>query len=414
MPQIISVGAILLSTFIVLMGNGLTGTLIPVRGHLAHFSDFGIGLIGSAYFAGFIAGCYVGPRLLARVGHSRTFAAAAGLATAVTLMMSLVVSEPAWIVLRALFGFGAASVFMVIESWLNDRATNETRGRIFSSYLMTNLTGLIVGFWFFTSGRPTSPTLFTVSAIFYAVCLIPLGLTRTPQPRQVEVPVLRPGKMFRASPVGVAGCVAVGLANAALWTFLPVYAHDHHMMRGLLAGFMTAFTLGGALMQLPVGRLSDRVDRRVIIAGVAIAAAIAGVALSLFGGANRTVAIVLVAVFGMATLQVYGLSVAHANDKFPREMFVEASATLLLINAIASVIGPTLAATVTAEFGMSSLFLYTAAIHLCLAGFAIVRIRMVASPLHQEHFAPMPQQASMAALELDPRGEHEAASAEAA
>src|ERR1041385_6322684 len=414
MPQIISVGAILLSTFIVLMGNGLTGTLIPVRGHLAHFSDFGIGLIGSAYFAGFIAGCYVGPRLLARVGHSRTFAAAAGLATAVTLMMSLAVSEPAWIVLRALFGLGAASVFMVIESWLNDRATNETRGRIFSSYLMTNLSGLIVGFWFFTSGRPTSPTLFTISAIFYALCLIPLGLTRTPQPRQVEVPVLRPGKMFRASPVGVAGCVAVGFANAALWTFLPVYAHDHHMTRGLLAGFMTAFTLGGALMQLPLGRLSDRVDRLVIIAGVSIAAAIAGVALSLFGGANRTVAIILVAVFGMATLQVYGLSVAHANDKLPREMFVEASATLLLINAIASVIGPTLAATVTAEFGMSSLFLYTATVHLCLAGFAIVRIRTVASPLHQEHFAPMPQLASMAALELDPRGEHRAAPAEAA
>ena len=149
-------------------------------------------------------------------------------------------------------------------------------------------------------------------------------------------------------------------------------------------------------------------------AGVSIAAAIAGVALSLFGGANRTVAIILVAIFGMATLQVYGLSVAHANDKLPREMFVEASATLLLINAIASVIGPTLAATVTAEFGMSSLFLYTATVHLCLAGFAIVRIRTVASPLHQEHFAPMPQLASMAALELDPRGEHRAAPAEAA
>src|SRR3954468_24402497 len=122
MSQFLSVGAILLSTVIFLTGQGLTGTLLPVRAHLAHFSDFAIGLIGSAYFAGFIVGCYVGPRLLARVGHSRTFAAAAGIATAVTLMMSLVVSEPAWIVLRALFGFGAASIFMVIESWLNDRA----------------------------------------------------------------------------------------------------------------------------------------------------------------------------------------------------------------------------------------------------------------------------------------------------
>src|SRR5690242_12029746 len=237
MSQFLSVGAILLSTLLFLGGQGLTGTLLPVRAHLAQFSDFAIGLIGSAYFAGFIVGCYAGPRLLARVGHSRTFAAAAGIATAVVLTMSLAITEPAWILLRALFGFAAANIYMVIESWLNDRATNESRGRIFAGYMLVNFIGLIIGQWSFIAGRPSSTTLFTLSAIFYAVCLIPLGLTRTPQPRPVEVPVLKPLEMFRISPVGVAGCIAVGFANAACWTFLPVYAHDQHLTRGLLSGF---------------------------------------------------------------------------------------------------------------------------------------------------------------------------------
>jgi predicted MFS family arabinose efflux permease len=294
---------------------------------------------------------------------------------------------------------------MVIESWLNDRATNTTRGRVFAAYLLVNFTGLIVGQWTFIAGLPLSQTLFILAAIFYALCLIPLGLTRTPQPHAVDVPTLRPARMFAISPVGVAGCIAVGFANAACWTFLPVYAHDQHLTRGLLSGFMSAFTLGGALIQMPVGRLSDRMDRRVIIAGVSLCAAALGVAMWYFSGRSQTATLTLVALFGMAALPIYGLSVAHANDKLPREMFVEASATLLLINAAASVAGPVIAASVTDRFGMPTLFLYTAAVHMGLAIFTFARIHMAASPPRGERYAPMPAQASPASLELDPRGE---------
>lgn len=396
MSQFFAVGAILVSTLLFLGGQGLTGTLLPVRAHLAGFSDFAIGLIGSAYFVGLIVGCYAGPRLLARVGHSRTFAAAAGLAAAVVLTMSLAVSVPAWIVLRCFFGLAAANIYMVIESWLNDRATDATRGRIIAAYLLVNFVGLIVGQWSFIAGRPSSPTLFVVSAIFYAVCLIPLGLTRMPQPKPVAVPRLRPLRMFQVSPVGVAGCIAVGFANAACWTFLPVYAHDQHLTRGLLSGFMSAFTFGGALVQLPVGRLSDRMDRRAIIAGASVCAAVLGVALWAFGGRSSTAALSLVALFGMAVLPVYGLSVAHANDRLPRERFVETSATLLLINATASVAGPVIAASVTARFGMPTLFLFTATVHLGLAAFTMARIRMAAAPPHGEARALLPPQISPA------------------
>ncbi|HWD50074.1 MAG TPA: MFS transporter [Rhizomicrobium sp.] len=408
--QLRSVAAILFSTLIFLVGNGLLGTVIPVRAHLAGFSDFAIGLIGSAYYVGFVAGCYAGPHMLSRAGHSRTFAAAAGLAAAATLMQALMVSEIAWILLRGFFGFAAAGLYMVIESWLNDRADNQTRGRIFAAYLVVNFAGLIVGQLLFVTGRPTSFSLFSLAAIFYSLCLIPVGLTRTPQPARADVPALDPFKLFRISPVGVAGCIAVGFANAAVWTFAPVYAEDHGMTRGLLAAFMATFTLGGALSQIPIGRFSDRMDRRWVIVGTTLLAACAGVALYLFGGGNQTLTFVLVAIFGTVTLPLYGLSVAHANDRLPREMFVEASATLLMINAVASMFGPVIAAVVTARAGTSSLFLYTAAIHVSICVFALARLMAKGEPPGhlREPYEAMPPQSSPTVLELDPRSpEHE-------
>jgi MFS family permease len=404
--QILSIGAILLSVLIFLMGSGLLGTVLPVRAHLAGFPDVVIGLIGSAYFAGFVLGCFIGPRLLERVGHSRTFAVAAGLAAVTPLIQSLVVNEAVWILVRAVFGFACANLYMVIESWLNDRATNETRGRVFSLYLTVNFTGLIVGQALFAVGRPSSYSLFSLSAIFYALCLIPVGLTRLPQPKPAAVPVLRPWRMFKVSPVGVAGCIAVGLGNGAIWTLAPIYAHDHHLTKGLLAAFMCAFAIGGAVVQLPLGRLSDHMDRRIIIAAVALLAAGAGLALADYGGRGPVFALSLVAVFGMVTLPMYGLSVAHANDRLPREMFVEASATLLMINALASIAGPTIAALIIAREGTASLFVYTAAIQTCLAVFAIWRIATKERLIGENHerFEPMLQQTSPGALELDPRG----------
>lgn len=401
-----SVAAILLSTLIFLMGSGLLTTLIPVRAHLAGFSDFGLGVIGSFYYVGFVLGCFTGPRLFARAGHSRTFAVAAGLATTATLLQALNVTVFAWILTRGLFGFAAAMLYMTMESWLNDRATNETRGRIFASYMVVNYLGLMLGQWLFVAGRPSSFTLFAMAAIFYALCPIPVGLTRTPQPTATKVPTLDPLKIFRVSPVGVAGCIVVGFANAAVWVFLPVYAQDHGMTRGLLAGLMVAFTLGGALSQMPVGRLSDRIDRRYVIAGVTLAAAAAGICLYLFGGHDKALTLALVAVFGFLSLPLYGLSVAHTNDRLPREMFVEASATLLLINAVASAFGPVLGAVVTSRFGTASLFLYTAAFHLMMLAFTLARIGVKATPSDEtrEPFEPMPlQAASPGVIELDPR-----------
>jgi MFS family permease len=412
-PQLSSVAAILFTTLIFLVGNGLLGTLIPVRAHMEGFSTLAIGVIGSAYFAGFVIGCFTGPRWLARVGHIRTFAVCAGIAAAATLAQSILVSVTSWIVMRALFGFAAANMYMVLESWLNDRSGNESRGSVFASYLSVNFAGFMIGQLLFATARPGSFVLFSLATIFYALCLIPVGLTQLKQPAPAPVPVLRPVRLFRISPVGVAGCIAVGLANNAVWTMGPVYAQAQGLSSGAIALFMVAFTLGGTLVQVPVGRLSDRMDRRWVIVGVCTLAAAAGILIALFVGRDRTMLLSSIGVFGVLMLPLYGLSIAHANDRIPRQAFVEASATLLLINSIASVVGPTAAATVMDIFGAPSLFYFTAAVHVLLVGFTLVRLRQkeAAGAEHREKFSPLPHEGSPTSLELDPRKGEEAKAA---
>jgi MFS family permease len=410
--QILAIAAILFSTALYIMGNGLIGVLIPVRATLAGFSAFTLGVIGSFYFAGFMAGCFLGPRLLARVGHSRTFAVSAGVSAAAILIQSMFVTEPVWILARGAFGAAAACIYMVIESWLNDRASNENRGRIFSSYLTVNFSAIIAGQMLFATAGAKSFTLFSLAAILYALCLIPVGLTSLPQPNAARVPVLKPLKLYAISPVGVAGCIAVGFANSAVWTLAPVYAQAHGLSKGWIAVFMSVFTLGGAIVQLPLGRISDRMDRRFIIAAVCLAAAALGLTLALSAGSPRLI-LLLIGLFGIVALPLYGLSVAHANDRIPRDEFVEASATLLLINSASSVFGPTIAAVLMDHIGTPALFLYTAAIHLAMAGFVIVRLTLKeAAPAElRDRYEALPQQSTPVEAELDPRGAEDQAAA---
>jgi len=407
--QLFAIAAILFSTALYIAGNGLVGVLIPVRAHLDGFSNLSLGVIGSFYFAGFVIGCFAGPRLLARVGHSRTFAVGAGVSAATILLQSMFVTEFLWVLLRGAFGIAAACIYMVIESWLNDRASNENRGRIFSAYLMVNFSAIIAGQMLFATGNPSSFVLFNLSAVFYALCLIPMGLTQLPPPHAAHVPTLRPLRLYFISPVGVVGCIAVGFAHSAVWTLAPVFAQAHGLTKGWIAIFMSVFTLGGALIQLPLGRWSDRIDRRVIIAAVCVLAAILGVVLATFGGAHRWTILPLIFVFGTVALPLYGLSVAHTNDRIARQDFVETSATLLLINSTASVVGPTFAALVMGYAGTAALFLYSAAIHAAMAIFTLVRIAMRDEPAdaHREPYEPQPQQATLVTAQFDPRNPEE-------
>jgi MFS family permease len=412
--QLYSIGAILLATAFFLLGNGLTGTLIPLRAHLEGFSDLQIGAIGSFYYAGFVAGCFIVPKLLARVGHIRTFAVAASLTAATILLLPIWISPVAWFADRAAFGFCAAGGYMVIESWLNDRATNQTRGRVLSAYVIVNFGFLMLGQWLLPTASPKSYELFSIAAITYILCVVPVGLTLLPQPVPQQRPTLRVRRMMETAPVGVAGMIAVGLANGAFWSLAPVYAISLGFTTTGIALFMSAFVIGGMLIQFPLGRFSDRLDRRWIIVAICTAAAVSGVALALLGRWSTQMPWLLYPLslfFGAAMLPLYSVSLAHANDRIERSEFIEASATLLMINGLAAVAGPTVAAFITARTGLASLFFFTAGVHTLMVLFTLTRILIKRAPPEElrEHFVAMPQQqASQNAAELDPRApEHD-------
>jgi MFS family permease len=406
-PQLHSIAAILLSTVFFLMGNGLVNTLTPLRANLEGYTALTLGLLGTFYYAGFIAGCIAGPAALARVGHIRAYAAAAALTSVAVLAQAMIDSPTIWLLMRALAGFAIAILFMGLESWLNDRASNETRGRILSTYVIVNLLALILGQWLLLAAPPESFHLFSIGAIAYSLCLIPVAMTRLPQPALRPAPELDLSRLFNAAPVGAAGCMTVGLANGAFWSLAPVYAQSLGFSIQDIALFMTIFIAGGALAQWPLGRLSDGMDRRWIIAAICTIAAVCGLLLGAFGWLLvRTPDLLFVFVFilGASMLPLYSLSIAHSNDRLQRSEFVQASAGLLMIMAALSVPGPLLAAFLTAIAGPHALFLFTALAHAAMAFFAFTRTRMREPPplALRDPFAPVPH-TSPASVPLDPR-----------
>jgi MFS family permease len=403
-----SIAAILISAGLFLMGNGLIGTLTPLRAHGEGFSDIALGAMGAWYFTGFVVGCFAGTRLLTRVGHIRAFAVAAAMVAICVLIQPIWTNPIAWFGARALSGFAISILYMAVESWLNDRASNENRGRVLSLYVTVNLSALLLGQWLLLLAEPQSFALFSIGAMLYCLCLIPMGLTRLPAP--IPRPALRLDlvRIFAVAPVGAAGCVTVGLANGAFWSLAPLYGQSLGFSTRELALFMSVFIAGGALVQWPLGRISDGMDRRWIIAATCTAASFCGLVLGVLGWLLIRVPDVfysVVFVLGATMLPLYSLSIAHANDRLPRAEFLEASAGLLMITAAASIPGPLLASFVIATAGPYSLFLYSAIVHATMAFYAFTRMRIrEPAPVEtRDMFTPVPP-GSPAVLPLDPRG----------
>jgi MFS family permease len=394
-----------------------------VRATLEAFATTSIGLIAAAYSLGFVAGCLSMPYIVRRVGHIRTFAVCAAIAASVVLVMALAVHPIVWIPLRALSGICFAGLFMVIESWLNERATSVNRGQILAIYMVINLSAVTAGQMVLPLGAPAGFSLFTVTAIAITLALVPVALSTSDAPQPLRQVRLRLGRLYAMSPVGVVGGFFVGLANGAFGGLGAAFATQIGMSVTGVALFMSAALVGGALAQVPVGRLSDRVDRRKVIAGACVLAAVAGGLLAVLGDARAGGLLVsadigladlspmalvgVAALFGAAIYPQYSLCIAHTNDFVGREDFVEASSGLLLTWAIGASIGPVLAAFAMDGLGVGGLFLYTAAVHASFAAFTVYRItRRAAVP--PEERAPYvaggrPSRTTPVAVELDPR-----------
>ena len=410
-----ALSALLLAAAILLVGNGLQSTLVSVRANLEGFPTALIGVQMSAYFAGFVLGCRINPTFIKSVGHIRTFVALASVGSASTLGHALVVDIAAWSFFRAVTGFCFAGLFMVIESWINERATNATRGRILSVYRIVDLLALTVGNSMLAIADPASFELFAIISILISLALVPVALTRSPAPKPIETARLDIPRLFAVSPAAAIGAPMVGLANAAFWAMAPVYALKLGHGAPTIALFMNAAIIGAALLQWPLGWLSDKIDRRQVIVMSSLAGSLSAFALAQFGAGSTTLMLVFAGLLGAFMIPMLGLCIAHANDHAPPEQAVATNGGLLLLHGCGSIAGAALGGVVVAMAGPSSLFDYIGTIYLVFAAICLYRImKRAAAPAEKKApFVPVPKSAAPTVFEIarDEAEEGEAAPA---
>lgn len=374
LATVTGIAALLISISMLLAGNGLQGTLVPIRGNLEAFAAGEIGLLGTGYFAGFTLGCLIGPSLLGRAGHIRLFMAMASTASVAALIHAVWLDPILWAVLRGLTGVCFAILYIVIESWLNEKSTNKTRGTVFSIYTVVNLAFMTVGQLLIATADPNSFVLFALASILISLAGVPLAFTKSTLTTPPSAVRIRLVKLYRNSPVGSIGCLSIGFANGALWTLAPVFAQNNGLDAAGIGLFMSAIVIGGAVLQWPMGALSDRIDRRrVIILATALCVG-AEIALTLFGGAGYWTLLGLAGVFGACALPIYSLCIAHANDHANPADMVEVSSGLLLLFGLGAAAGPLLAGVLDQLLPFPALFAYMASVHVLLILFVLWRI----------------------------------------
>lgn len=403
---LIAISNLLTAVVFFQVGSGLQGILVPIRAQLEGFSTPSIGLLGTAFYLGFVVGCLYVPTLIQRVGHIRVFSGFATLAAAAFLLHAFVITIPIWTALRVAIGVCFAGLYMAIESWLNDQATSDTRGRLLALYMLVSWVAMIGGKFLFAWSNPTGVLPFALVSIGISLAVAPVAFGTGPAPAPVPEQPLRLRELYRISPVGLIGCLSIGAVNGAFWTLAPVYAQSQNLALVHISLFISAAVLGGALSQWPLGRWSDRTDRRHIIAASCLTAASAAGGLILTKPGQELTILTLAFFFGTGALPLYALCLAHANDYVPSKNFVQVSRDLLMVFGCGAIFGPFLGSWFMAISGPIGLFIFTGSIHLALSSYTIFRIRkrLPIPDSEKTAFVSVPK-TTQAVLELDPRSE---------
>ncbi|RBP18328.1 MFS transporter [Roseiarcus fermentans] len=365
-----SIAALLCSVVLLIGGNALIGVATPLRARLDGFPDLTIGLLGSAYFAGMLAGTLAAPAVIRRGGPIRAFAALVALAIVSVLLMPVVVSPWLWLACRALTGFVFAGLYAVIEAWINARATNANRGALYALYQIANFGASAAGQMALQPLGPAGFPPFAVAGALLALAIVPMAMTSVDPP--AEPRTVRPRLLWlvRIAPMSCAAAFAAGAANGAAISLGPIFAVGIGMSPDNAPIFTSAMVLGSALGVFPVGAISDRVDRRLVMAAVMTAGAGLELALSRMGAPSLSV-VALGFLVGLTTYALYMLAVSMANDGAAPHDLVFISVGLLFIYCVAAIAAPAIAATLMRDFGPQALFLHNAAVHIAIAGAAL-------------------------------------------
>jgi MFS family permease len=375
--RLVSVIALLLSVTLLTAGTNLQGVLLPIRRQLEGSSMQQVGLLSSGWSFGFVLACLVVGRMVASVGHVRTFAGLAAVSGSMAMLLLPMNNEAVWIVLRVVIGFCFGGLSLITESWLNERSGSAQRGGIFAAYMTVSLLASLGGTLSLAFLNPMQELPYTLMAVAVVLSIVPVSLARSPVPLPVEPFSIQLLTLYRVSPSGVFGCFAVGLVSGALGGLLPSYGLSMGLSTHGVAALLTAALIGGALAYYPAGALSDRMDRRIIVivlSGLSIA--LCGV-LVLNPQLSPREVLLVVGAFGFTQYPLYGICVAMTNDRVREQSFSEVASELLIIYGTGTVLGPVFAAGFM-HYGGRYLFLFMALVFLVLVAFIAARTRRTA------------------------------------
>jgi MFS family permease len=365
---------LLIGMGVLMLGAGLQSTLLGLRATLEGFPTPVTGVIMSCYYVGYVLGTLVAPPLLRQVGHIRVFAALAAIASVAILVQGCFVNPAAWGAMRLMSGLCFAGIYVVAESWLNDRASRANRGGLFAVYMLILYIGLGLAQFLLIASNPLTPNPFMLVSVLISLAMVPIVVSAEQLPERAPPRKVRLLELYHNSPLGVVGVIVSGLISAIIFSMGPVYARLSGLETTGVATFMAVSILAAVATQYPVGRLSDRMDRRTVIAGVCgLATIVAGSIVAFREELPHAVFLALAALFSGLVLTLYSLSVSHVNDKLEPEQMVAASSALLLMNGAAAAIGPMLAGSLMAAFGPAAYFATLAALTASLAVYDLWR-----------------------------------------
>ncbi|MEQ8314805.1 MAG: MFS transporter [Gammaproteobacteria bacterium] len=399
--SLFKLSSLLLGVALLLTGHGLQLAIVPLRSELMGWTATQVGMLSSIYFIGFVIGCFSVPRIVARIGHIRAFASLTTIMTASILIFPIADFLPAWMLLRMLTGIAIAGLYLVIESWLNEQVGKEERGGVLAAYTVIVLAGLACGQLLLNLAPVEGDRLFMLAAIYIVLAALPVCLTGSSHPRAIPQASFSPMLVIKTSRAATTGSVVSGMVSGAIYGLGPLFGLQIGMEVMAISFMMSLAITGGALSQLPLGRMSDKIDRRIILLICMLAGAGVSI-LALIMPVSTVPAIMFL--FGAAVLPIYAISLALANDNAGDGQFLEIGTGLLMMNALGSIVGPLLASQLIDRLGPEYFFVYQLVVLILGALLVILMIRTkpAATGPHSD-FKLATTAAGQAALELDPR-----------
>lgn len=378
-----SAWALLFGMFLLQIGNGLQGSLMGVRGAIENFSTFQLSLIGSAYFIGFLGGSSLAPKFIARVGHVRVFAALASFISAIVISYPIVADPYVWMVLRVGIGFCLSGVYVTAESWLNNSSTNETRGQSLSAYMLMQMFGLVAAQGFLAAGDPSGWLLFVIPSILVSLSFAPILLSATPTPAIEETRSMSLRQLYDASPFASVAMLLMGGVFAGQFVMAPVYATELGLNLQQLSGFVSAIFIGAIILQYPIGWMSDRMDRRLLIVAAAFLGSCIAVA-GMFFSNSYWVLLVIAALSGGLAQPLYALIIAYINDYLEPEDMPAASGGMIFVNGIGAISGPPLMGLMMGYIGAAGFWLFLALVLVSMGVYGVFRMTQRVSAYTEE------------------------------